>query len=94
MVTLKMTQTYLNTSNYIRYKSQRKMQRNSFWYNIDMEDLTMGRIERDELEYKQSVSNTFLKTVIAFANYRSGEIVFGISDAGEIIGVSNLYDQY
>jgi ATP-dependent DNA helicase RecG len=73
------------------------MQRNSlrcktqqFWYNIDMEDLTMGRIERDDLEYKQSVSNTFLKTVSAFANYRSGEIVFGISDEGEIIGLSNL----
>lgn len=61
-----MTQTYLNRSNYIRYKLQHKMQSNSLrcktqrlWYNIDMEDLTMGRIERDDLEYKQSVSNTF-----------------------------------
>ncbi len=50
----------------------------------------MARIERDNLEYKQSVSNTFLKTVSAFANYRNGEIVFGISDKGEVIGLSDL----
>ncbi len=50
----------------------------------------MGIIEREDLEYKQSVSNTFLKTVSAFANYKSGKIIFGISDNGDIVGLSNL----
>jgi ATP-dependent DNA helicase RecG len=50
----------------------------------------MGIIEREDLEYKQGVSNTFLKAVSAFANYRSGKIIFGISDNGDIVGLSNL----
>ena len=39
------------------------------------------------LEYKESITNTFLKTVSAFANYGSGEIIFGIADDGRIIGI-------
>lgn len=50
----------------------------------------MGRIERINLEYKVSVTNTFLKSVSAFANYGTGEIIFGISDEGKIIGLDNL----
>lgn len=76
---------------------QRKMQRNGlrcktkwFWYNNSMEDLIMARIERDNLEYKENITNTFLKTVSAFANYKSGKIVFGISDDGEVIGLTDL----
>lgn len=40
--------------------------------------------ENRQLEYKETVTNTFLKTVSAFANYDGGTIVFGISDDGKI----------
>lgn len=45
--------------------------------------------ESKVLEYKESVSKSFLKTVSAFANYGSGRIVFGVSDAYEVNGVDN-----
>ena len=45
--------------------------------------------ESRTLEYKESVTNTFLKTVSAFANYGSGEIMFGIADDGKIIGIAD-----
>ena len=45
--------------------------------------------ESKYLEYKESVTNTFLKTVSAYANYGSGEIVFGIADDGQIIGIND-----
>ncbi|RDU21910.1 ATP-binding protein [Anaerosacchariphilus polymeriproducens] len=48
--------------------------------------------EMKNLEYKESVTNTFLKTVSAYANYNGGEIVFGITDEGKKIGVSNPND--
>ena len=41
------------------------------------------------LEFKENVTNTFLKTVSAFANYGTGEILFGVSDAGTLTGVEN-----
>ena len=43
--------------------------------------------ESRKLEYKESITNTFLKTVSAFANYGSGEIIFGIADDGKIVVV-------
>ncbi len=43
--------------------------------------------ESRTLEYKESITNTFLKTVSAFANYGSGEILFGVADDGRIIGI-------
>ena len=39
------------------------------------------------LEYKETISNTFLKTVSAFANYDGGEIIFGIDDDGKAVGI-------
>lgn len=42
------------------------------------------------LEYKESVTNTFLKTVSAYANYGTGKIVFGIADDGSVKGIENL----
>ena len=45
--------------------------------------------EHRELEFKESITNTFLKTVSAFANYRSGKIIFGISDDGRYVGIEN-----
>lgn len=44
--------------------------------------------ETKQLEFKSEITNTFLKTVSAFANYDGGEIIFGIKDDGEIVGVT------
>ena len=42
------------------------------------------------LEYKENTdTNSFLKTVSAFANYSDGKIVFGICDDGTIKGIDN-----
>ncbi len=45
--------------------------------------------ESRTLEYKESVTNTFLKTVSAYANYGSGEIMFGITDDGTAVGIAD-----
>ncbi len=41
------------------------------------------------LEFKETVTNTFLKTVSAFANYGAGEIMFGVADDGTVVGIAN-----
>ena len=41
------------------------------------------------LEYKEKVTNTFLKTVSAYANYGTGKILFGLKDDGKIVGINN-----
>lgn len=49
--------------------------------------------ETKTLEYKETIdSNTFLKTISAFANYNDGKIIFGIKDNGNVIGIENLID--
>ena len=45
--------------------------------------------ESATLEFKATVSRTFLKTVSAYANYGTGSILFGIADNGSIIGIEN-----
>lgn len=45
--------------------------------------------ENKTLEYKSEVTNSFLKTVSAYANFSTGIIKFGVSDNGEICGVSS-----
>ncbi len=45
--------------------------------------------ETRNLEYKESVTNTFLKTVSAYANYGTGKIVFGICDDGTVKGIAD-----
>lgn len=44
--------------------------------------------ETRTLEFKETVTNTFLKTVSAYANYGTGEIRFGIADDGTVKGIS------
>ena len=41
------------------------------------------------LEFKETITNTFLETVSAFSNYDGGEILFGVDD-GNIKGLSNV----
>lgn len=43
--------------------------------------------EKHDLEFKEKISKTFLKTVSAFSNYNDGKIIFGINDYGDIIGL-------
>ena len=46
--------------------------------------------ESRTLEYKENLSsNTFLKTISAYANYDEGKIIFGINDQGNIIGITD-----
>lgn len=45
--------------------------------------------ESRALEYKSEITNTFLKTVSAYANFGSGEIKFGITDDGAICGIND-----
>ena len=45
--------------------------------------------ESKTLEFKETVTNTFLKTVSAYANYGTGKILFGITDEGETKGLQN-----
>ena len=42
------------------------------------------------LEFKETITNTFLETVSAFSNYDGGEILFGVDDDGNIKGLSNV----
>lgn len=45
--------------------------------------------ETRDLEFKEAVSNSFLKTVSAFANYSGGRILFGVDDDGVVAGLPN-----
>ena len=45
--------------------------------------------ESKTLEYKESISKSFLKSVSAFANYGDGKIIFGITDDLKIAGMSD-----
>ena len=42
------------------------------------------------LEFKETITNTFLKTVSAFSNFDGGEILFGVDDDGNIKGLSDV----
>ena len=46
--------------------------------------------ENKHLEYKQEINDSFLKTVSAFANYEGGDIVFGIANNGEKVGIDDI----
>ena len=46
--------------------------------------------ETRNLEFKETITNTFLKTVSAFSNYDGGTILFGVDDDGNIKGLSDL----
>ena len=42
------------------------------------------------LEFKETITNTFLKTVSAFSNYDGGRILFGIDDDGNVKGLADV----
>lgn len=45
--------------------------------------------ESSNLEFKQTVNNSFLKTVSAFANFGTGRILFGVDDDGLVVGLED-----
>ena len=42
------------------------------------------------LEFKETITNTFLKTVSAFSNYDGGTVLFGIDNDGNIKGLPDV----
>lgn len=46
--------------------------------------------ETRTLEFKETITNTFLKTVSAFSNYDGGTIFFGVDDAGNVKGLPDV----
>jgi len=42
------------------------------------------------MEFKETITNTFLKTVSAFSNYDGGVILFGVDDEGNSKGLSDV----
>ena len=42
------------------------------------------------LEFKETITNTFLKTVSAFSNYNGGMILFGVDDDGNVKGLPDV----
>ena len=46
--------------------------------------------ETRQIEFKEAITNTFLKTVSAFSNYDGGEIFFGVDDDGNIKGLPDV----
>lgn len=49
-----------------------------------------GMRETRTIEFKETITNTFLKTVSAFSNYNGGEIYFGIDDNGNVKGIADV----
>ena len=46
--------------------------------------------ETRTMEFKETITNTFLKTVSAFSNYDGGSILFGIDDNGNVKGLQEV----
>ncbi len=46
--------------------------------------------ETRTLEFKETITNIFLKTVSAFSNYDGGTILFGVDDDGNIKGLPDV----
>ena len=61
-------------------------------YNIINKDGKNAIIMRETrtLEFKETITNTFLKTVSAFSNYDGGTIFFGVDDDGNIKGLPDV----
>ncbi|WP_368501933.1 helix-turn-helix domain-containing protein, partial [Corynebacterium sp.] len=50
---------------------------------------TFPERETQNCEFKETVSDTFLKTVSAFANHEGGRIFFGVADSGKTVGINH-----
>lgn len=66
-------------------KFNRKKIRLNLWLFMRIINITNwkginGMRETRIIEFKETITNTFLKTVSAFSNYNGGEIYFGIDE--------------
>ena len=61
-------------------------------YNITIKVGKESIIMRETriLEFKETITNTFLKTVSAFSNYNGGTILFGVDDDGNVKGLPDI----
>ena len=61
-------------------------------YNITIKVGKESIIMRETriLEFKETITITFLKTVSAFSNYNGGTILFGVDDDGNVKGLSDV----
>lgn len=78
---------------YFRSKMQRKKIRCIFALHLIQficGGETMNLRETYNLEFKSKLTDTFLKTVSAFANYNDGAIIFGVNDNGETAKLHDL----
>jgi len=50
------------------------------------------RKESKEIEFKEKITKSYLKTVSAYSNYKNGKIIFGINDSGEVIGIEKIME--
>ena len=50
------------------------------------------RKESKDIEFKEKISKSYLKTVSAYSNYKNGKIIFGINDEGEAIGLEKVVE--
>lgn len=50
----------------------------------------MLRSENSKLEYKAAMTDSFLKTVSAFANADGGKVIFGVADDGTLLGIEEV----
>ena len=46
--------------------------------------------ETKNIELKETYTSSFLKTVSAFSTYGTGEVIFGVNDKGDVVGVDKL----
>jgi len=46
--------------------------------------------ENKSLELKRELTDSFLKSVSAFANFGTGKVIFGVSDDGTVIGIPDI----
>lgn len=49
--------------------------------------------EKFNLEFKKEITKSFLKTVSAYSNYNDGQIIFGIDDNGNLVGIEHVKDE-
>jgi ATP-dependent DNA helicase RecG len=46
--------------------------------------------ESQNIEFKQSWHDDYLKWICGFANASGGKLLIGVNDAGEVIGIRNF----
>ncbi len=55
--------------------------------------MKLDSFEGEHVEFKESVNDSTVKTIAAFANSDGGRVYIGVSDDGEILGVENVDDE-